>query len=302
MVTRSTMMASFGIAALLGALGCGSSGKSGGSGGAGGDEPSGGTGGSGLGGTGGAGTGGKGGSGGGGASGGAGGMTTGGAGGSNGGSGDVDAAVGDASSSVDAGSTGGDTAASGGANAKMTFFITSETSKTGNLGGIAMADATCARLAAAAGVTGKTWKAYLSTAAEDARARIGAGPWFNFKGDMIAANLAQLHEEGGMKNGLTQQTNLTDKGLIVSGRTVQLPGQGNQHDTLTGSTRAGMKTANTCGDWASMQGSSQVGHSDRMGTQADPVVAGSWNFAHTGDCANTATGGGAGRFYCFASN
>ena len=38
-----------------------------------------------------------------------------------------------------------------------------------------------------------------------------------------------------MKNNLTQQTSLTDKGLIVSGRTTKLPGEGNQHDILTGS-------------------------------------------------------------------
>src|SRR5262249_46147081 len=160
----------------------------------------------------------------------------------------------------------------------MSFFITSETSTTGNLGGVGMADAKCARLAMAAGVTGKTWKAYLSTTMEAARTRIGAGPWFNFKGEMIAANVAQLHEEGGMKNGLTQQTNLTDKGSIVSGRMTRLPGENNQHDMLTGSTADGMlKAGNNCNDWTSATGNSWVGHSDRMGTQTDPLVAASWN-------------------------
>src|SRR6185436_5158024 len=122
------------------------------------------------------------------------------------------------------GATGGATGTggmAGGASPMMSFFVTSEKSMTGNLGGLAMADAKCARLAAAAGATAKTWKAYLSTATENARTRIGNGPWFNFKGDMVAANLMQLHEEGGMKNNLTQMTALTDTGKIVSGRSVK---------------------------------------------------------------------------------
>ncbi|HXU80047.1 MAG TPA: DUF1554 domain-containing protein, partial [Polyangia bacterium] len=198
---------------------------------------------------------------------------------------------------------GGAGGSAGMASPKMSFFITSATSTTGKLGGIAAADAKCAMLATAAGVTGKTWKAYLSTTTENARTRIGMGPWFNFKGDMIAANLMQLHEEGGMKNGLTQQTNLTDKGQIVSGRTVKLPGEGNQHDILTGSTQDGMlKAGANCSDWNADTGNSWVGHADRMGTQADPIVMASWNSSHMDSCADTSQGGGAGRFYCFATN
>jgi hypothetical protein len=186
----------------------------------------------------------------------------------------------------------------------MSFFVTSETSATGNLGGVAAADAKCARLAAAAGVTGKTWKAYLSTAGENARTRIGAGPWFNINGVMIAATLVQLHEEGGAKNNLTQDTALTDKGQIVPGRTVKPPGSvNNEHDILTGSLMDGtVNTGNTCGAWDSTTGTSTVGHVDRMGTQTDPLVAASWNSAHTSQCNNTAPNGGAGRFYCFATN
>jgi hypothetical protein len=192
----------------------------------------------------------------------------------------------------------------GGVSPTMSFFVTSETSATGNLGGLAMADAKCARLAAAAGVTGKTWKAYLSTAAENARTRIGTGPWFNIRGVMIAANLVQLHEENGMRNNITQDTALTDKGLIVPGRLVKPPGTtANEHDILTGSLMNGMISAgNTCGAWDSAQGSSLVGHVDRTGTQADPIVAASWNSAHTSMCNDTMPGGGAGRLYCFATN
>src|SRR6478672_6182892 len=46
----------------------------------------------------------------------------------------------------------------------MTFFVTSNgPGKGGDLGGLAGADAHCGKLAQAAGSTGKTWHAYLST-------------------------------------------------------------------------------------------------------------------------------------------
>src|SRR4026208_1879259 len=77
----------------------------------------------------------------------------------------------------------------------MTFFVTSEpVGDGGNLGGLAGADAHCQMLATRAGVTGKTWRAYLSTQARpgqpaiNARDRIGTGPWFNAK-ERIPAHL-----------------------------------------------------------------------------------------------------------------
>jgi hypothetical protein len=217
----------------------------------------------------------------------------------------VDAGAGTGGARPDAGANtdGPAITDAGGVSPTMSFFVTSETSTTGNLGGLAMADAKCARLAAAAGVTGKTWKAYLSTAAENARTRIGAGPWFNIRGVMIAANLVQLHEESGMKNNITQNTALTDKGQTVPGRLVRPAGAANEHDILTGSLMNGMvNTGFTCGAWDSTQGSSFVGHVDRTGTQVDPLVAASWNSAHFSMCSDTAPGGGAGRLYCFATN
>src|SRR5215203_2204714 len=67
--------------------------------------------------------------------------------------------------------------------ADMTFFVTSIGSGKGaNVGGLDGADQLCARLAQAAGASGKTWRAYLSTqavggtAAVNARDRIGRGP------------------------------------------------------------------------------------------------------------------------------
>jgi len=94
----------------------------------------------------------------------------------------------------------------------FTFFVTSTTSTTGNLGGIRAADAMCQRLATAVGQGRRVWRAYLSVESDpengnratDARSRIGEGPWFNIKGDRVAANLAELHGRTGEAKVLPQ--------------------------------------------------------------------------------------------------
>src|ERR1700760_4962699 len=82
----------------------------------------------------------------------------------------------------------------------MTFFVTSEGSGKGaDLGGLAGADRHCQSLAQAAGAGAKTWHAYLSTqaangqSAVNARDRIGAGPWQNAKGVVVAKSVDELH-------------------------------------------------------------------------------------------------------------
>src|SRR5262245_55849437 len=79
----------------------------------------------------------------------------------------------------------------------MTFFITSAgPGNGGDLGGLAGADAHCAKLAAAAGAAAKDWRAYLSTQGANpvsAKDRIGKGPWQNAKGAVVAASVADLH-------------------------------------------------------------------------------------------------------------
>ena len=53
----------------------------------------------------------------------------------------------------------------------MGFFVTSAGMGQGaNLGGLEGADAHCTKLAEAAGSTGRTWRAYLSTQVEEGRA------------------------------------------------------------------------------------------------------------------------------------
>ena len=196
----------------------------------------------------------------------------------------------------------------------MSFFVTSVGSGKGaDLGGLAGADAHCQRLAGAAGSTGKAWRAYLSTpptlaappaaavAAVHARDRIGKGPWFNAKGELIARDVAHLHNG----NNITKATALDEKGAGVSGRG-DTP---NNHDILTGTRGDGSafapQTDTTCKSWtSSTDGSAIVGHHDRNGPLPEPWAQ-SWNFSHqTQACSTEALRrtGGAGLFYCFASN
>jgi hypothetical protein len=181
----------------------------------------------------------------------------------------------------------------------MTFFVTSVGVGDGaNLGGLDGADALCTKLAEAAGSTGKTWKAYLSAEGVNAKDRIGAGPWQNFKGEVIATDVANLHSAD---NKLTKATALTETGAVVNGRG-DTP---NQHDILTGSNPDGTLAAGqTCGDWTlNGEGSAMVGHSDRTGLD-DSDAAKSWNSSHPSrGCSqeNLVGTGGAGLLYCFAA-
>jgi hypothetical protein len=192
----------------------------------------------------------------------------------------------------------------------MTFFVTSSgPGKGGDLGGLAGADAQCAKLAQAAGSTGKTWHAYLSTQganAVNARDRIGKGPWQNAKGIVVAKSVDDLHSAG---NNMTKQTALSEKGDVINGRG-DTP---NRHDILTGSTPDGRAFPagqdRTCNNWtSSTNGAAMLGHSDRQGLTEDPPAK-SWNSSHPsrgpgGGCsqADLRSTGGDGLLYCFAAN
>jgi hypothetical protein len=181
----------------------------------------------------------------------------------------------------------------------MNFFVTSDTSTTGNLGGLTGADARCQKLATAVGQGSKTWHAYLSTEnpAVNAIDRIGPGPYYNVEGTMVAADKASLHARAG-----DSAIFLTEKGGKVNGQWVGSP-KPLEHDILTGSMRNGMVNPGlTCGDWTATTGMSEVGHCDGLGpNQATTGSYTYWNAAHTGMCGDTAPGGGAGRLYCFVA-
>ena len=187
------------------------------------------------------------------------------------------------------------------------FFVTSQTSVTGNLGGLAGADATCQRLATAVGAGNRTWRAYLSVARDpasgnqpaNARDRIGTGPWLNANGVAVANNLTELHARTGDASLFVDE-----RGQRINGQWTGSPSP-NQHDVLTGSNADGtLLPGFTCADWTSGAASDvgQVGHADGLGPgQSTAGALASWNSAHANqNCSDTAPRGGAGRVYCFA--
>lgn len=192
------------------------------------------------------------------------------------------------------------------ADAPMSFFVTSAGSGAGaNLGGLDGADAHCGFLAEAAGTTGRTWRAYLSTQEDgkrgvSARYRIGTGPWYNANGELVAVDLDELH----LSPNIIKRTAVDENGNSVNG----VGDSPNEHDILTGSLTDGMayfpwdKADKTCSNWTSegADGSAQVGHHDRHG--GGNV---SWNSAHGSrgcGAADLPKSGGAGLFYCFAAD
>lgn len=200
------------------------------------------------------------------------------------------------------------------ADGDMSFFITSVGSGNGgDLGGLEGADAHCATLASEAGSEFGNWRAYLSVAAAidrsgdsakvipgtNARDRIGAGPWHNAKGELVASSVDELHSGA---NAISKASGLDENGNGIKSRS----DKPNQHDILTGSTPTGLYSTaggdTTCGGWTSSdEGSAIVGHHDKAGLSDDRHMV-SWNSAH-GSAGCTQEGltrtGGNGYFYCF---
>lgn len=209
----------------------------------------------------------------------------------------------------------------------MSFFVTSVGKGDGaNYGGLAGADAYCQTLAATAGRGGSKWVAYLSTqgpGAVNARDRIGPGPWYNARGQQIAANVAELHgdtlEQARLGNRINKISALSEAGNPVNG----VGDTPNQHDILTGSTPDGRAYTDaadhTCSNYTSNQHvepaargagapaapaaagpSVQLGHHDRLGG-----ANASWNSVHASrGCSqpNLISTGGAGLLYCFVAD
>ena len=118
-------------------------------------------------------------------------------------------------------------------------------------------------------------------------------------------NIAELHgdtiDQARIGNPLGKQLSLTEKQGIVNG----VGDTPNQHDMLTGSQPDGRAFTDamdhTCGNWTSnAAGTAQLGHSDKQGGGNS-----SWNSSHPSrGCSqeNLVSTGGAGLFYCFATN
>ena len=191
----------------------------------------------------------------------------------------------------------------------MSFFVTSAVPGHGNLGGLAGADQICQNLAAAAGAGNRTWHAYLSQTQQgnqpsvNARGRIGNGPWYNAKGVLIASNVADLHGDNNRdRNNIQKTVALNEKGEVIKG----FGDMPNQHDAMTGSDSEGRAFPAgfdaTCANWTSntAMNKAMLGHTDRQGGANT-----SWNSAHLSrSCTaeDLIATGGAGKFYCFATN
>ncbi|WP_437755707.1 hypothetical protein [Sorangium sp. So ce1389] len=223
-----------------------------------------------------------------------------------GGSGGSGGATGTGGSGGSGGATG---TGGGGGNAgpSLSFFVSSTGSATANLGGLAGADQRCQELAAAVGAGARTWRAYLSVEKGpdgepvNARDRIGTGPWYNAKLEMVAADLEELHTRPG-----DYTVFLDENGEMVPGQWDGSPTP-IEHDILTGTDRDGtLKVGYTCEDWTSEDPAQTawIGHCDGRGpNQNMDEMYRPWNSVHeNGSCADTAPKGGSGRIYCFAAD
>lgn len=206
-------------------------------------------------------------------------------------------------------------------NENMSFFVTSVNvsgaSKKGedgvgaNLGGIEGADAHCQSLAEDADAKKKTWRAYMSTTKEDARDRIGSGPWHNFHGELIATDLQDLHEGN---EDITRENSFTELGTKHPGIAEE---PATIHDMLTGSGADGRLTVEqegiggiaehktgkpaTCNDWTGGKGRARVGHFDSQHGEGGTI----WNSAHYSLGCNQKDierNASIGLFYCFAAD
>jgi hypothetical protein len=193
-------------------------------------------------------------------------------------------------------------------SSEMTFFITGvgNGANGGNFGGIDGADARCNCLAAAAGQGQRTWRAYLSGVTGNARDRIGKGPWKNARGEIVAMDVASLHQDGLSARLIYDQLGYPVTEKVVTTSSTGMPRENLAHDVLTGSDADGRLPAGnpTCSDWRSAgMGNAIVGHLDwdLPTTGGNP----SWNASHpTNGCSEGAlrSTSGTGRIYCFATN
>lgn len=188
----------------------------------------------------------------------------------------------------------------------------------GNLGGLAGADQICQRAAAAVGGGGRTWRAFLSVARGPdgvpihAIDRIGAGPWYDRNGRLIAMDRAGL-------TSTRPQGDPTAVNDLADENGVGLHSFGDTHDIMTGSNQQGrldgVDASATCGDWTSAVGPGSE-NKVRAGHSWPAMSGQSWVMAHRlpgcapgvrttitppGEEGNTVGGqGGWGGIYCFA--
>jgi hypothetical protein len=189
--------------------------------------------------------------------------------------------------------------------------------ETGEGAGLRGADKICAAAAelGMAGAGAKQWRAFLSTSTVNARTRIGAGPWYDRMGRVIAQDLTALLKERpegaamAVRDDLPNETGAPNRAGSAEGTA------DDNHDTITGTNTAGdWDNGGTCSDWTSItstgtMGGPRVGHSwpansgrNWMQAHRAPGCAPSVALVQMGGGSGTGigNGGGYGGFYCFA--
>ncbi|MDP1827789.1 MAG: DUF1554 domain-containing protein [Archangium sp.] len=142
------------------------------------------------------------------------------------------------------------------------LFITS-VAFTGDLGGLAQADARCNTAAQAANKTG-TWKAWLSSPSESAASRqTDVGPWH------------QESADGGLTLTFNNKANLTTTPLAPI--TVDEMGRYNGAEYWTGTTGGGLSSSATCSGWTSAS-------SSFFGTFGNGATSTAWTITSSDYC------------------
>ena len=110
---------------------------------------------------------------------------------------------------------------------QMNFFLVVEGPTWGpTQPSVRISDSHCHDQAYAEGFGHLTWHVYLTGSASDgeagevARSRIGAGPWYNYYGVLIAENVAQLHSD---ENNLMLETAVNVRGQAAPEGVLDLP-------------------------------------------------------------------------------
>jgi hypothetical protein len=212
--------------------------------------------------------------------------------------------------------------------------------ETGAGAGLRGADKLCATIAerSLAGASAKTWRAFLSATADEngkpvnAIDRIGAGPWYDRLGRLLAKTKADLMHDRPQGGDATIASDFPNEDGVPNHRPDPTKPEVDNHDFLTGTNAQGQlygATA-TCKDWTAAagnktsEGQPRVGHSWPRGAGGPgPGPGGGDNMANwmssltESGCApgvnilvdtggpnakdNTVgSGGGYGGFYCFA--
>jgi hypothetical protein len=243
-----------------------------------------------------------------------------------------------------AGAAGAGTAGTGGTVDpskldKFSFFVTSMAAmfrlsksdkgfggdlRYGTADGLTGADKICTEIAESsmAGSGAKQWHAFLSTTKVNAKDRIGAGPWYDRTGRLVAMNLAGLLKErpdadAAIKNDLPNENGIGNHRPNPAGP------EDDNHHILTGSNAQGMLLSanNTCKDWTTTStdntnagaGRPQTGYSwsvaNRIhwvngqiegGCGAGATGIGTVNGGSDPNNPIVGSGGGYGGIYCFA--